>query len=52
MLGLWELVKFKKTSLDVIYIDYKLDDDLVEAMINQGYNERDLVNLIRLFPPS
>lgn len=49
---MWELVKSSQTSLDVVYIDYKLDDDLIEAMISKGYNERDVINLVRLFPPS
>ena len=49
---MWELVKSSRTNLDIVYIDYKLDDDLVEAMINKGYSERDVVNLVRLFPPS
>ena len=41
-----------KTSLDIVYISYKFDDDLVDMMIKKGYSERDIVALIRLFPPS
>lgn len=33
-------------------MDYRFDDDLVEAMLKKGYNERDIVNLVRIFPPS
>ena len=52
MLELWNLVKSSKTSLDAVYINYKFDDDLVDAMIKKGYTEKDVVALIRMFPPS
>jgi hypothetical protein len=52
VLGLWEGVKSPKSSLDTIYLDYALNDDLVDEMINRGYTEIDVVGLVRLFPPT
>ena len=49
---MWEAVKSSKTSFDNILVEYRIDDDLVELMFSKGYNERDVINLIRLFPPS
>ena len=41
----------KKNYLDRIYLPYEVDDTLAEYMINQGFNEKDFVNLIRFLPP-
>ena len=49
---MWEALKSYKTSIDRILFEYKIDDDLVDMMFMKGYNERDVLSLIRLFPPS
>ena len=33
-------------------MEYTIDDDLVDMMFDKGYNEIDLINLVRLIPPS
>lgn len=33
-------------------MEYYLDDDLVDEMFKQGYDEADIVSLIRIIPPS
>ena len=48
---LWEKVRASRTSIDTIYFEYRVDDDLVDHMLLKGYNERDIVSLIRIFPP-
>lgn len=33
-------------------MEYTLNDDLVEKMLEKGYTERDFISLCRLIPPS
>lgn len=48
----WRNLKSKRTSIDQVIVDYYLNDDLVEKMFEDGYSERDIISLIRIFPPS
>ncbi|CAD8095982.1 unnamed protein product [Paramecium primaurelia] len=52
ILKLWHNIKHHNTSIDQIQIEYDLNDDLVDEMFRQGYDERDIISLIRLIPPS
>ncbi|CAD8043815.1 unnamed protein product [Paramecium primaurelia] len=42
----------KKNNLDLVEIEYTLDDDLIEYLLENDYTERDIVKLIRVVPPS
>lgn len=48
----WKNLKSKRTSIDQVIVDYYLNDDLVEKMFEDGYSERDIISLIRIFPPN
>ena len=45
-------MKSEKSSFDIIFMEYTIDDDLIDIMFEKGYNEIDLINLVRLIPPS
>ncbi|CAD8108272.1 unnamed protein product [Paramecium sonneborni] len=42
----------KTKSIDQINMEYYLDDDLIEEMFKQGYDEDQIIFLIRRLPPS
>ncbi|CAD8051822.1 unnamed protein product [Paramecium sonneborni] len=42
----------KKNNIDLVEIEYTLDDDLIEYLLDNNYTERDIVKLIRVIPPS
>ncbi|CAK60705.1 unnamed protein product (macronuclear) [Paramecium tetraurelia] len=52
ILNIWNHVKHSSTSIDQIQVEYDLNDDLVDEMFRQGFDERDIISLIRLIPPS
>ncbi|CAD8178052.1 unnamed protein product [Paramecium octaurelia] len=52
VLQIWENVKYYKCNVDQILMEYTLNDDLVEKMLQKGYTERDVISLCRLIPPS
>ncbi|CAD8121707.1 unnamed protein product [Paramecium sonneborni] len=52
ILKIWENIKHHSTSIDQMQIEYDLNDDLIDEMFKQGYDERDIISLIRIIPPS
>ncbi|CAK55641.1 unnamed protein product (macronuclear) [Paramecium tetraurelia] len=52
ILYIWENIKSYQSSIDQIIMDYYLDDDLIDEMFKLGYTEAEIVQLIRLIPPS
>ncbi|CAD8043825.1 unnamed protein product [Paramecium primaurelia] len=52
ILYIWENIKSNQSSIDQIIMDYYLDDDLIDELFRLGYTEADIVQLIRLIPPS
>lgn len=52
VLHFWELLQSRGTKLRRLYLEYCVDDGLVEEMFRRGYTERDVVSLIAMFPPT
>ena len=47
----WKLLNSADTSLDQVNIQYQMDDDLIDKMFQDGYDESHVINLVRTFPP-
>lgn len=47
---IWKNIR--NSSLDYILLEYILDDTLIEMMLEKDYTERDILELVRLIPPS
>jgi hypothetical protein len=41
-----------KVSLDKVRLEYSLDDTLIDTMFEKDYTERDIIEMVRLIPPS
>ncbi|CAD8091818.1 unnamed protein product [Paramecium primaurelia] len=52
VLQIWENIQLYQCQIDQILMEYTLNDDLVEKMLQKGYTERDFISLCRLIPPS
>ncbi|CAD8201537.1 unnamed protein product [Paramecium octaurelia] len=51
-LQIWQQIRQLKIQIQKIEMEYHLNDELIEEMFRQDYNESDLLDLITLIPPA
>ncbi|CAD8110825.1 unnamed protein product [Paramecium sonneborni] len=52
VLQIWQQIRQLNIQIQKIEMEYYLNDELIEEIFRQGYNESDLLDLITLIPPA
>ncbi|CAD8189473.1 unnamed protein product [Paramecium pentaurelia] len=52
VLQIWQQIRQLNIQIQKIEMEYYLNDELIEEMFRQNYNESDLLDLITLIPPA
>ena len=47
---MWKLLRNKNIKVNEIFLNYSIDGEFFDNIMNEGYSEADVLDLLKLFP--